>query len=202
MKLAILGGSFKRIHIGHLMLADTVITELGYDMIAVTPAYVSPFKQKQAASFSEWAPADDRIKMIERAVCGNSCLYCEKYEIYRQGISYTIDTIKYLYEKFSAPNEISAESVKGKIGLIIGDDLAQTLPSWKDADKIIQTADIIIGKRLGTVQNISYPFKELKNTVLPISSTEIRNAVRESKSFRYMLPAAVYEYIQMHKLYR
>ena len=92
MRLAILGGSFNPIHLGHLNLAFHSYKELAYDKIAIVPAYISPFK-----IFCKDTEVEDRLKMIDLAIADKPYMYCELYEIERQGVSYTINTINYLY---------------------------------------------------------------------------------------------------------
>lgn len=198
MKLAILGGSFNPIHIGHLALANSVKDELGYDKIALVPAYISPFKKNLTGS-SNWASADDRLKMLELATRNCKHIYCEPYELYKQGISYTIDTINFLYYKFSSQG---INKLEGKIGLIIGDDLTLSFPLWHNADKILKKTEIIVGQRDSSKeQTLPFPHYELKNTILPISSTQIRNAIKEGKEFKQFLPPEVFEYIKTNSLY-
>lgn len=215
MKLAVLGGSFNPIHLGHLALAAAVQKELEYSKIAIIPAFISPFKQQFTHS-PQYVSPKDRVHMIELAISTIPYLYCERYEIDKQGVSYTIDTINYLYKKFSKPNEISKEPLDGKIGLIIGDDLAESFPHWRGSSEIMQKADIIIGTR-NTIPEMqknetssvnyasrplySYPCTELKNTVLAISSTAIRNAVKAGTEFKHFLPFSVYNYIGKKGLY-
>ena len=172
MRLAILGGSFNPIHLGHLNLAFHSYKELAYDKIAIVPAYISPFKL-----FCKYTEVEDRLKMIDLAIADKPYMYCEIYEIEKQGVSYTIDTINYLYQKFP--------DIEGKIGLIIGDDLKENFFCWKDAEEIIKKTDIIIGKRTGLKSSFDplnteparASVKELKNEILNISSTQIRDAV-------------------------
>ncbi len=214
MRLAVLGGSFNPIHLGHLALAASAKKELGYTKIAVIPAFISPFKQQLAKS-PQVSP-QDRLRMIELAILTIPYVYCEHYEIDRQGVSYTVDTINYLYKKFSKPNEISKEPLSGKIGLIIGDDLAKSFLFWKGRGEILQKTDIIIGKRNtitamqkngincskhSSLAPYPYPYTELKNKALSISSTEIRNAVKAGKEFKHFLPIPVYNYIEKNGLY-
>ncbi|UTY28464.1 nicotinate-nucleotide adenylyltransferase [Treponema putidum] len=197
MRLAILGGSFNPIHLGHLNLAFHSYKELAYDKIAIVPAYISPFK-----IFSKDTEVEDRLKMIDLAIADKPYLYCELYEIERQGVSYTIDTINYLYKKFP--------DIEGKIGLIIGDDLKDNFSRWKDAEEIIKKTDIIIGRRTGlkghsNILNTGFAeasVKELKNEILNISSTQIRDAVLKDEDFSSLVPKGVYDYIIEHGLYK
>ncbi len=197
MRLAILGGSFNPIHLGHLHLALSAYKELAYDKIAIVPAYISPFK-----IFCKDTEVEDRLKMIDLAIADKPYMYCEVYEIERQGVSYTIDTINYLYQKFP--------DIEGKIGLIIGDDLKENFFRWKDAEEIIKKTDIIIGKRTGLKSSFDLlntelaraSVKELKNKILNNSSTQIRDAVLQNKDFSSLVPKGVYDYIIEHGLYK
>ena len=195
MKLAVLGGSYNPIHIGHLMLADTVCRSCGYDTIAFVPAFLSPFKRGHAG-----CTVEDRIAMVERAVADNPAFYCEPCEVTRQGVSYTLDTLRFLTQKY--PQH------EGKIGLIIGDDLLEGFSGWREAEHIPDYADIIVGNRIidrySTTQASSagkVPHLRVDNALLPVSSSGIRAAIQEKKSWRYLVPSAVYSYIKEHKLY-
>ena len=95
MRLAVLGGSYNPIHIGHLMLADAVALRYGYDAVAFVPAFLSPFKGGHSG-----CTAEDRLAMVKLAIADNPAFYCEPCEIRRQGVSYTIDTLKFLKKKF------------------------------------------------------------------------------------------------------
>ena len=195
MRLAVLGGSYNPIHIGHLMLADAVALRYGYDTIAFVPAFLSPFKDGHSG-----CTAEDRLALVKLAIADNPAFYCEPCEIRRQGVSYTIDTLKFLKKKFP--------QCEGKIGLIIGDDLLEGFSGWREAEHIPDYADIIVGNRIIdrylTEQAASagrVPHLRVDNALLPVSSSGIRAAIQEKKSWRYLVPPAVYSYIKEHKLY-
>lgn len=195
MRLAVLGGSYNPIHIGHLMLADAVALRYGYDTVAFVPAFLSPFKDGHSG-----CTAEDRLAMVKLAIADNPAFYCEPCEIRRQGVSYTIDTLKFLKKKFP--------QCEGKIGLIIGDDLLEGFSGWREAEHIPDYADIIVGNRIIdrylTEQAASagrVPHLRVDNALLPVSSSGIRAAIQEKKSWRYLVPPAVYSYIKEHKLY-
>ena len=195
MRLAVLGGSYNPIHIGHLMLADAVALRYGYDTIAFVPAFLSPFKDRHSG-----CTAENRLAMVKLAIADNPAFYCEPCEIRRQGVSYTIDTLKFLKKKFP--------QCEGKIGLIIGDDLLEGFAGWREAECIPDYADIIVGNRIidrySTTQAASagkVPHLRVDNALLPVSSSGIRAAIQEKKSWRYLVPSAVYSYIKEHKLY-
>ena len=198
MRLAVLGGSYNPIHIGHLMLADAVSLRYGYDTVAFVPAFLSPFKDGHSG-----CTAQDRLAMVKRAIADNPAFYCEPCEIERQGVSYTIDTLQFLKEKYP--------QCEGKIGLIIGDDLLESFGNWREAARIPDYADIIVGNRIldrysteqtGCVGNIPHlRVLRVDSALLPVSSSGIRAAIKEKKSWRYLVPSAVYSYIKEHKLY-
>ena len=198
MRLAVLGGSYNPIHIGHLMLADAVSLLYGYNTVAFVPAFLSPFKDGHSG-----CTAQDRLAMVKRAIADNPAFYCEPCEIERQGVSYTIDTLQFLKEKYP--------QCEGKIGLIIGDDLLESFGNWREAARIPDYADIIVGNRIldrysteqtGCVGNIPHlRVLRVDNALLPVSSSGIRAAIKEKKSWRYLVPSAVYSYIKEHKLY-
>ena len=195
MRLAVLGGSYNPIHLGHLMLADAVALRYGYDTIAFVPAFLSPFKDGHSG-----CTADDRLAMVKLAIADNPAFYCEPCEIQRQGVSYTIDTLKFLKKKFP--------QCEGKIGLIIGDDLLEGFAGWREAERIPDYADIIVGNRIIDRYSMAraasagkVPHLRVDNALLPVSSSGIRAAIQEKKSWRYLVPSAVYSYIKEHKLY-
>ena len=190
-----MGGSYNPIHIGHLMLADAVALRYGYDTIVFVPAFLSPFKDGHSG-----CTAEDRLAMVKLAIADNPAFYCEPCEIQRQGVSYTIDTLKFLKKKFP--------QCEGKIGLIIGDDLLEGFSGWREAEYIPDYADIIVGNRIIdrylTEQAASagkVPHLRVDNALLPVSSSGIRAAIQEKKSWHYLVPSGVYSYIKEHKLY-
>lgn len=221
MRLAIYGGSFNPVHCGHLMVAETAL-DLGYDKILFVPTFIPPHKQL-AGSVSP----SSRLAMLEAAIAGNPKFEIEPCEIQRGGISYTIDTVKFLKEKYRG-------AISGKIGLILGQEIAAEFGKWKSPDEVAGFCDIIIAtrlnlsgdsRRLGGIfankprgdyvggvdasgqfmgidrEQFKWDFVELKNLVLPFSSTDVRNRIAQGKSWRYLVPASVHDYIVSNKLY-
>ncbi|OJF76543.1 MAG: nicotinate (nicotinamide) nucleotide adenylyltransferase [Treponema sp. CETP13] len=218
MKLAIIGGSFNPIHNGHLALADTVVKELGYDKVLFVPAFYPPHKELATIGVTN----KDRLEMVKLAIMNNDAFQIETCEFDRQGVSYTIDTIDYLYKKYGTTSDksVNDSSIYGKIGLVVGDDLVNGFSAWKKAKLLAKKTDIIIAQRImktddfGSVnpltQSISsccnlnsetYPHVELKNAVLPISSAGIRASIHDDKAWRYLVSPSVYNYIKANNLY-
>ena len=145
MKIAILGGTFNPIHIGHLMLAEDVRKEFGYDKILFIPACVPPHKAYNASVSDA-----DRLEMLRLATKDNPYFEVDDCELKRKGISYTIDTIYDLESRYQ-------EKIEGKIGLIIGDDLLAGFDSWHLAETLALRVRLIVGRRNTTVLTFECP---------------------------------------------
>lgn len=218
MRLAIYGGSFNPVHYGHLAMADEALS-LGYDKLLFVPTFISPHKQLSAS-----VSPSSRLAMLEAAITGNPKFEIEPCEIQRGGVSYTIDTVRFLLEKYRG-------RVDGKLGLVMGQEIAAEFHKWKEAEQVAAFCDLIIASRqnvgerkffssankprgdyVGGVDasgqfmgvdksRFAWPYKELKNVIVPISSTEIRSRIAQGKSWRYLVPQSVYEYIVANRLY-
>ncbi len=187
-KTALLGGSFNPLHIGHLFIAEEIITELGYERIIFVPAYNAPHK-----SIASGASSKDRLEMLKIAVSGNPRFIFDEVELQRKGTSYTIDTVRYIE---------SAYDTAGKIGIIIGDDLLEGFHTWKEADALAEmTTIIVLHRETKERKTFIHDHVYIENTILPISSSEIRERISRGKAFRYLVPETVCRYIKENKLY-
>ena len=195
MKIAVLGGTFNPVHIGHLTLAQEVILSLGYDTVLFVPAYVSPFKQ-----FEDTASAEQRCKMLSLAISTESRFCLELCEIERGGVSYTYETIEYLNKKFC--KELQEESLPQfrKVGFIMGSDLIEGFNRWKRADFVAANSTILLAER-GSSSQFEYEHIKLNNALLPVSSSAIREKIQSGKSWQYLVTPEVYSYIIKGSLY-
>ena len=190
MKLAILGGSFNPIHVGHLYLADLVLSNLGYDRVVLVPAHVSPFKEEVPGMPES---ACDRLLMIAAAIQGDSRLTVDDCELERGGLSYTVDTLRDIIDRYRP---------SGKPALIIGDDLAADFPRWKDGDRIPELADPVIARRLGSAPaDLPFPHTLLKNEPLEVSSRMLRERIAAGGAWRYLVPEGARRIIEERGLY-
>ncbi|NLK45784.1 MAG: nicotinate (nicotinamide) nucleotide adenylyltransferase [Treponema sp.] len=192
MKLAVLGGSFNPPHIGHLSLAEDVRIAFGYDKVLFIPVHVAPHKQLAFGATNE-----DRLEMILRSISDNEFFEVDDCEIKRGGISYTIDTLLMLKNTYR-------NVLEGKIGFIIGDDLAVDFSTWHCAEQITKEADLIIACRnYSDITKIDFPYehKTILNNIISVSSSEIRQKIKTGKSYRYLVANSVYHYINERHLY-
>jgi nicotinate-nucleotide adenylyltransferase len=187
VKIGILGGTFNPVHIGHLILAEEAREKLGLERIVFVPAYLPPHKDN-----SDIAPASHRLNMVKLAIKGNKNFSVSDAEIRRDGKSYTIDTVRDFKKQY--PNE--------DLYFIIGSDLLTYLDEWKDLSEIIKMVKFVAATRPG------YPLEKIPSYIstipiraVDISGFEIRNCVRNKKSFRYLVPDAVCKYILKKRLY-
>ena len=189
MKLAVLGGSFNPVHVGHLYLADLVLSAFGYDRVVLIPAFQSPFKLGAAAPSPQ-----DRLAMLAASIPGDPRLVIEDCEIRREGVSYTVDTLTDIIRRYRP---------EGRPGLILGDDLARDFPKWKKAEEIIRLADIIVARRIFSGEGLyPYPNRQLKNEVMEVSSAMVRERIREGGNWRYLVPGGARLIIEDRGLYR
>lgn len=190
MKTALFGGSFDPPHVGHLFIAEEALVNLGYERILFEPAFRPPHKSREPGALPS-----QRVAMLERAIGGRSDFVLDTWEIEQEDISYTVNTVRSLLERYE---------IDGRLGLIIGDDLAKDFQSWKDAGTLLELVDVIVanrtGEEFGYALGARYP--RIDNSTLPVSSSDIRERVRRGRAFRYLIPEPVYEYVNEHRLYR
>jgi len=195
MKLGILGGSFNPVHLGHLFLADKAISALKLDRVIFIPAYRSPFKQ-EAEGVQE--NAGDRLDMLAAAIAADSRYAIDSCEIRREGVSYTVNTLEDIIERHLPA---------GKPFLIIGDDLAEDFPKWRESEKILKLANIVIARRTNSAE-VKYPFAHtlIENDVMNISSQTVRQKISadgrgEGGDWQSLVPSAAAAIIKDRKLY-
>jgi nicotinate-nucleotide adenylyltransferase len=188
MKVGILGGTFNPIHIGHLILAEEVREKLGLQKIIFVPTYLPPHKDN-----SDIAPPAQRFAMVKLAIKGSKYFLASDMEIKRDGRSYTIDTLK----------EFKIRYPQDELYFIIGSDLLKYLNDWKDLDEIIKMVKFIVATRPGyPLERIPSHIATIPIRAVDVSAFEIRQAIKENRSFRYLVPDAVFKYINKKRLYR
>jgi nicotinate-nucleotide adenylyltransferase len=200
-RLAIMGGSFDPIHMGHLRMAYAVQQQLAFDKVVFLPAYIPPHKQTRS-DFASW---EDRLAMVQMAVQNYADFVVSSLELDRGGISYTYDTVNFLQELWP----------DAEIYLIIGEDSLTQLFTWYRVQDLLRLVHFVAAERPGyegeegvarlTKAYGSWAAEKIIHAEVPetaISSTEIRKRLREDKPIRGMVPMAVEQYIYERGLYR
>lgn len=193
MQICLVGGTFDPPHWGHVLLAETIRDELGIPKVIFVPAFIPPHKQNEKMSRSE-----HRVKMLQLLVEDNPGFGIDTREIDRQGISYTIDTVR----EFKKEMNVNSDD----LAFLIGADNYVDLDTWKDPDALVNECTIIVAERPEvSLQQASKFADHVMFVDLPkieISSTMIRHRIRDGKSIRYYVLPSVGAYIRDNKLYQ
>lgn len=191
MKIGLFGGSFNPPHTAHLIVAEAVHDQFGLDAVWWVPSYMPPHKDTD-----ELASAAHRLEMTRRATASNPSFEVLDVEIERDGVSYTVETLRILQDRHPDYD----------FCLIIGSDSLRHFGSWHRPDEIVERAPLIVYKRPGAISSIVDP--EYGNQVrfadaplLEVSGTEVRARRRSGRSIRYLVPDSVRTYIEEHGLY-
>ena len=188
------GGSFNPIHFGHLVCSRAVAEAAGFDLVVLVPSGQPPHKSGDTTV----AAAEHRLAMCRVAVAGDSFFEVHDLELNRSGPSYTIDTVRELRSK-GWP----------EISWLIGADMAVFLPRWHNPASLLAEVNFVLMARPGWAMDwtqLPADVQKLQSNVVSaplvdISSTMIRDRLRNAKSIRYLTPDAVVDYIQRQGLY-
>jgi len=187
-RIGILGGTFDPPHVGHLLAGSDAFEALALDRLHFVPAAQQPLKAGLAA-----AAAHHRAAMVERLIAGDPRFVLDPIEIERGGLSYTVDTVRALRARWTGDVALF---------LLLGRDVAATLPKWREPEALATLAQIVVLTRAGEAVDLPAGARTLATRRVDVSSTEIRARVREGKSIRGFVPDAVAEYIAAADLYR
>lgn len=198
-KVGILGGTFNPVHAGHISLAVKVYQEFNLSRLLLLPSGNPPHK-----SPSELAPAHHRLNMLCLAAKNHPFLEISNMETSRSGVIYTVDTL----------SQLTHDQPDSEFYFIIGSDTLFELESWKNIEEVFRLTNFICMKRPGNSflqivieierLNSIYGKKiKLSNYAgIPISSSEIREAIAKGRHPVENLPEEVEAYIEQYGLYR
>ena len=189
-KIGLFFGSFNPVHIGHLIIANFMATQTDLDKVWLVVSPQNPLKPKKTL-----ARDHDRLHLVRLGIGDNPKIQASNVEFDLPKPSYTIDTLAFLKEKY--PDR--------EFALIMGGDNLASLHLWKNYEQILANYEIYVYKRP------NYDLGELAGhgrvtafevPPLDISATYIRECIKNGKSVRYLVPEAVWEYLETGSLYR
>ena len=190
MRLGIFGGSFDPPHVGHLLAAIDAFEALSLDRLIFVPAAVQPLKAGMAAA------GPHRLAMVRLLVGADTRFAVDSVEIERAGLSYTVDTLEPFAQRFP-----SAERF-----FLVGEDAMTAFAAWKAPQRILRLAQVVILRRPSAASADSFQAPDgtiaLSTRLIEVSSTEIRERVRDGKSIRGFVPESVAAFIETERLYR
>lgn len=194
MKIGIMGGTFNPIHNGHLAIASYAAEELGLDKVLFMTGAVPPHKN------NEIADASVRHEMVCRAIEKYRKFYPCAYEIEKGGVSYTVETLRYLKEKYT----------DDELYFIMGADSLNDFGKWYKPEEIVKYCTLAVYPRPGL--DLGVCAERVRNEygarivlinapVIEISSTEIRKRIARGKDIDFFVPCEVSDIIKEDKLY-
>ncbi len=199
MKKAIFGGTFDPIHIGHVHIAYEALYNLHLDKVIFMPAGNPPHKANKVI-----IDAKIRYQLVKKAIEKESNFEISDYEVNKKENSYTYETIE-LFSKLDRSIEWY---------FLIGVDSLMELECWKNLHRILDSCKFIVYNRAGfTIEDVlkqKHYIEQKFNTkiifldmpIIDISSTNIRNNIKEGKAVNYLLPEGVEEIILKLQLYK
>ena len=189
MKIGLYFGSFNPVHVGHLIIAGHIANNTDLDQVWFVVSPQNPLKTGQSL-LNKY----HRKYLIDIAIDGEKKLRTSTIEFSLPLPSYTIDTLTYLKEK--NPGDVFL--------IIIGSDSLQNISKWKNHDLLLAEYTLLVYERPGfpVQNNITKNIITLKAPLLDISSTRIRNLIKEGKSIKFLVPDIVKEEIEKNHYYK
>jgi nicotinate-nucleotide adenylyltransferase len=192
MKVGLYFGTFNPIHAGHLIIANHMAEYSGLDQIWLVVTPHNPLKKK-----STLLEDHHRLQMVFLATEDYPKLKPSDIEFRLPQPNYTVNTLAHLQEKFPTH----------AFSLIMGEDNLNSLHKWKNYEVLLQSHDIYVYPRINTeIINAEIAtaarIHRIDAPVIEISSTFIRNSIKEGKSVRPLLPEKVWQYVEHNLFYK
>jgi nicotinate-nucleotide adenylyltransferase len=195
-KIGIIGGTFNPIHLAHLYIAYEAKCQLNLDKVIFMPAGSPPHKKNE-----DILEAPLRYKMVLEAIKKYEDFEISNYEIEKEGFSYTYETL----ENFKSEDNI--------LYFITGADCLINIEKWKNPDRIFKTSKLVVFNRPGYDKeslklqkneiekkyNTSINFLDIMD--LEISSTMIRDRIKDGKKIDFFIPKEVLDFIRKNNIY-
>lgn len=195
--IGLFGGSFNPIHNGHIYMARHAVEALDLETLYLMPTGNPPHKRQGLAD------KFDRMRMVELALEGEAHLRPLDIEVRREGVIYTVDTLRILHEQMPGSRFL----------YLIGADTLLDLPNWRHIDEVITLCGFVVCARPGyeekaverckeTMRRKGADIQSLLMKEQDISATMVRQSLREKKNLAQLVPPAVASYIIQNGLYQ
>lgn len=201
LRLGLFGGSFDPFHLGHRLVAEVALAEAGLNRLIVLPARVSPFKQETPP-----ASAEERWLMCVLGTLDDPRLEVARWELDREGPSYTYDTVSWAHARFGPETDLY---------WLIGADNVAKLMHWHRAVELLAICRFLVVPRGGLhgaaleeaiAESIPEPWRArvrpLPMEPIGISSTEIRARAHDGDSLTELVPRLTALYLERYNCYR
>jgi nicotinate-nucleotide adenylyltransferase len=188
-RIGLFGGTFDPPHVGHLVTAVNVRHALRLDLVILMVANV-PWQKQGTRTIS---PADDRLAMVDAAVADVEGLVVGDLEVRRGGDSYTADTLA----------ELARLHPAAELFTIVGDDAAAGIDTWARADEVAARSSLVVVDRPGIPVELpsGYPWIRVEVPHLEVSSTDLRERVRDGRPLDYLITDPVQRLVRERSLY-
>jgi nicotinate-nucleotide adenylyltransferase len=199
MRIGLFGGTFDPVHMGHLILAEQCRDQAGLDEVWFLPSYHPPHK-----ATSDITRFEQRCDMLELATAGHPAFRINRIEKELPPPSYTAETL----------TDLKRRHPEHEFALLMGSDQLPDLPLWYEPARVIEQASLVVvprpgvmlwtAERLARALGVEVTAVRLRFVACPmieIASRELRRAIGDGMSVRYLVPRAVEEYIRERKLY-
>jgi len=212
-RIGIFGGTFNPLHVGHLNSMSTVAKKVGLQKVVVVPTYQNPIKEP-----IEGPTAEQRLEMVKAGIEEyDGLLQVDGQEVSRGGNSYTVETLKSYAKNHKADD----------LFFIVGADVFYGMDEWKDLEKILEMANLVVTSRSGN--HFPYSLEDFPKKIssmvadydkkvaflnsgrfihfvrlddIDVSATEVRKKIRNGQSVAKYLTVSVEEYIRQNGLYK
>ena len=198
LNIGLYGGSFDPVHAGHMRVARAFLRQQKPEKLIVMPCRVPPHKEKTAG-----AGGEARLRMLRAAFAGDERIEVSDYELKKDGVSYTVETLRELGERYPDRN----------ILLVVGADMFLTLRDWKGSDEIFSrctpcvytrgdTAEALREYAAGLKRDFGVETRFIKGRLSDLSSTALREALAQDKRVGSAVPKSVRRIIEATGVYR
>ena len=189
MKIGLYFGSFNPVHIGHCIIASHMVQNTSLNKVWMVVSPQNPFKES-VSLLDEY----HRLHLVKLATENENSIKTSDIEFHLPRPSYTIDTLTYLTEKHP----------EHEFSIILGSDGLRNLHKWKNAEVLVKNHTLYVYKRFGfeMVNTLGAKIETAEAPLLQISSTHLREMIKQGKSIRYLVPDKVLEEIELYHYYK